>query len=207
MGRRSEMPRRSIIVILILFLSACSLPETKVYSLYIPVDKAAVGIKTDASIVITVHSPRYLAQPYIAFRISPYQLEISRYSKWVSSPDDMIRDEFRTALSSTGLFKEVTVSPFSHIGFYSLVINLRKFERLDEGNSSFGELLLDADLLGPDSRTLYHGTITKKVHLDDRGFLSLARGLSLGLVEGLNEVRPRIEEAMKNQSSEAGGKE
>ncbi len=188
-----------IIILSIFFISACTMPETNIYSLYLPnppspplLKGGKGGFSSDASIVIRMHSPRYLTQSYIAYRYSPYQLEISRYSKWESPPGDMVKEAFKDSLSTTGLFKEVRVLNTISGEFYSLEINLKRFEGYDAGNDSFGELLFDVNLFSPDGRELYIGTISKKVKLDDRGFLSLAKGLSSALTEGIGEVRNNI---------------
>ena len=193
------MQRVLLIILSIFFISACTMPETNIYSLYLPnpplppFSKGGEGgFSADASIVIRIHSPRYLTQSYIAYRYSPYQLEISRYSKWESPPSDMVKEAFKDSLSTTGLFKEVRVLNTISGEFYSLEINLKRFEGYDAGSDSFGELLFDVNLFSPDGRELYIGTISKKVKLDDRGFLSLAKGLSSALTEGIGEVRNSI---------------
>lgn len=85
--------------------------ETRIYNLYLPMDKGkAIHTKVDASIAILIHSPRYLTQPYIVYRESPYQIEISRYSKWEVSPDEKMREVFKEAVSSMRTFKEVKVA-------------------------------------------------------------------------------------------------
>ncbi|MEW6417782.1 MAG: ABC-type transport auxiliary lipoprotein family protein [Nitrospirota bacterium] len=185
------MQRVLLIILNIFLISACTMPETKIYSIHIPnppVPPFSKGGESDASIVIRVHSQRYLTQSYIAYRNSPYQLEISRYSKWESPPCDMVKDAFKDSFSSSGLFKEVRVSNTAPEGFYLLEINLKRFERSDEGVDSFGELVFDVSLLSPDGRELYRNTISKKINLDDKSFLSLARGLSDAIAEGIKEV-------------------
>lgn len=199
------MLKRAIIFSLITVFAACSMPETQIYSLHIPdnpsstlpLDKGSTGGVKDASIAILINSPRYLAQPYIACRNSPYQLLISRYSKWDSAPDEMVRQALRDTLSATGLFKDVRASNVVPSGFYSLKINLKRFERLDEGSDSFGELAFDVNLLSPDGRDLYQGFITKKVKLENKSFLALAKGLSNSLTEGIEEVWSNVEKSLR----------
>jgi len=196
------MQRGLLIVLTIFFISSCTMPETKIYSIHMPdspvlpppnADKGKEGVSSSvASIVIRIHSQRYLDQPYIAYRNSPYQLEISRYSKWESSPSDMVKDAFKDSFLSTGLFKEVRVSNIVPEGFYLLEVNLKRFERSDAGNDSFGELVFDVNLFSPDGRELYRSIMSKKVGLDDKNFLSLARGLSDALAEGIAEVTNNV---------------
>jgi hypothetical protein len=59
-------------------------------------------------------------------------------------------------------------------------------------NDSFGELVFDVNLFSPDGRELYRSNMSKKVSLDDKSFLSLARGLSNALAEGMVEVKNSV---------------
>ena len=186
------MQKGLMIIVSFFLLFACSMPETKIYSIYVPIESKTVNGKTDNSVTIVVHAPRYLTQPYIAYRESPYQLKISKYSKWDASPNEIVRVGFKDSLSSTEIFQEVRISNTVPKGFYSLTVNLKRFERYDEGKDSFGELVMDVDLLSPDARELYRSSISKRVRLDDQSFLSLAKGLSNALAEGISEVRGNI---------------
>jgi uncharacterized lipoprotein YmbA len=192
------MQKGIMIIISFFLLFACSMPETKIYSICVPIESKTVNGKTDNSVTIVVHAPRYLTQPFIAYRESPYQLKISKYSKWDASPSEIVRGGFKDSLSSTGIFQEVRVSSAIPRGFYSLRVNLKMFERYDEGRDSFGELVMDVDLLSPDARELYRSSISKRVRLDDQSFLSLARGLSSALAEGISEVRSNIVQSITN---------
>jgi ABC-type uncharacterized transport system auxiliary subunit len=195
--------KKFLIVILAVFgLSACTMPETKIYSIYITSSPASPRIQEEtrgvmakfpqASLVVLVNSPRYLSQPYIAYRNSPYQLEVSKYSKWDSSPNDMLKRALKESLSADGIFKEVRASTITPDGFYSLEIDLKKFERYDEGNNAFGELALEAKLFSPDNVELRRIAISKKIRLEDSSFLSLAKGLSQAVHEAVQEIREAL---------------
>jgi hypothetical protein len=184
------------------------MPETKIYSIYLSAPSAPRDIRKERadetntrSIVILMNSPRYLAQPYIAYRNSPYQLEISRYSKWESPPGDILKEAFKNYLSSSVVFKEVRASSVVPEGFYLFEINLNKFERYDQGNDSYGELNYDIKVYSPDSKELYRATVLKKVKLDNKTFLSLAQVLSSALSESIKEVTGSLDEAVNNYIS------
>jgi uncharacterized lipoprotein YmbA len=186
------------ILLPIFFIGACAMPETRIYSLYVPIDSGkTIHTKVDASIAIMINSPRHLTQPYIVYRKSPYQLEISRYSRWDESPEKRLCEVFKEAVSSIGILKEIRVTNSLPGGYYSLMINLKKFERSDSGNDSFSELVFDVNFISPDDKKLFQSTISKKSKLDDRTFLSLTKGLSNGLTEGVEEVKNRIEMSLK----------
>jgi uncharacterized lipoprotein YmbA len=186
------------ILLPIFFIGACAMPETRIYSLYVPIDRGkTIHTKVDASIAMMINSPRHLTQPYIVYRKSPYQLEISRYSRWDESPEKRLCEVFKDAVSSIGIFKEIRVTNSLPGGYYSLMINLKKFERSDSGNDSFSELVFDVNFISPDDKKLFQSTISKKSKLDDRTFLSLTKGLSNGLTEGVEEVKNRIEMSLK----------
>ena len=190
------MLKRMLGPLLIVSLASCAMPETRIYSLNMPAEKKISPVSADATVAVLVSSPRYLAQPYMAYRTSAYQLAISRYAKWDSPPDEIVRDAIRDGVAST-LFKDVRASSFVPSGSYSLKINLKRFERLDEGDLSFAEVAFDISLLSPEGKNLYDSSIAKKIKLEDRSFLSLAKGLSSALAEGTEEVRGTMAKALK----------
>lgn len=177
------------LLMVLIVVSGCSMPATKIYSLAIPEEKAVPAARPDASVNITLHAPRYLSQSYIAYRNSPYEIEISKYSRWDAPPSDLVRESFREALPASGIFKEVKTSPVSPDGFYTLEINLKRFERSDEGETSFGLLVFEAKLLSPAGRELYSDTVSKKVRLEEKSFLALAKGLSEALSDGISDIK------------------
>ena len=188
------------LLLLLLFVGACAMPETRVCNLSLSVEwQKTIPPEGDASIVIVINSPRYLTQPYIVYRKSPYQLEISRYSKWEASPNEMLRRVFKDALSSAQRFKEVRVMNIVPDGFYSLKINLKRFERSDMGNDSFGEFVFDVQFISPEGKELYQNSISKRTKLEDRTFLSLAKGLSGAVAEGVDEVRDNIDRSLEGK--------
>lgn len=192
------------ILLTVLLISACAMPETKIYSIQLsappPASPAKEGTTGDAqvragsnkSIVVLVDTPRHLAQSYIVHRSSPYHLEISRYSKWVSAPSEMVREALKEYLSSTGIFREVRGSSVVREEFYSLEIGLKKFEQSEEGKDSFGDVLFDVKLISPEGGEIYRGTVSRHVVLEDSTFLSLAKGLSAALSDGVQEITGRI---------------
>lgn len=194
--------RKVLFLILSFFLiSACSMPDTKIYSLYIPESDPIKGLgevvietnpKTGAALVILVQSPRYLAQPYIAHRNSPFQIEISKYSKWVSPPSEVLKEALKDSLLPTNLFSEIRTSKSVPEGFFLLEVSLKKFERFDEGSESFGSMMFGAKLVSPEGKVIYQETISKHIRLEDRTFLSLAVGLSRAFSESMEEVREGV---------------
>lgn len=173
-------------------IAACSMPETNIYSLYLPVEKNLVNKQAKVSVAVNVKALKYLSQPYIVHRDSPYSLEIGKYSKWYAAPNEIIKDAFKERLASAGLFKEVVAANFAPADFYSLRINLTGFERVDTEGGSFGKLAFDAEFYSPEGKRLYRRVISKEKRLEDKGFLSLAKGLSAALSEGLEEVKADI---------------
>ncbi len=187
----SKLHQALIGLVAFFVVSGCTMPHTKIYSLYLPAEKKAADEKTDASVSIVVRSPRYLSQPYIAYRKSPYQLDISRYDKWDSAPSDMVRDAFRESFSASGAFKAVRASGLIPEGFYSVEIELRKFERLDTHGAPEGALDLAFTISSPSGQVLYQGELSKRIKLSDASYLGLAQALSSGLKESIDEVKDR----------------
>jgi ABC-type uncharacterized transport system auxiliary subunit len=194
----AESAIRSITVcfaLTVFFLSACTMPDTKIYSLNLNAPEISSTVKdgfSDKSLVILVNAPRYLSQPYIAYRNSPYELEISRYSKWEASPQEMFKAALKNYLSAAGIFKEVRVSNIVPEGFYHLDMDIKKFERHDEGNDSYGELMFDFALFSPDEVRLSGGAVSKKIKLEDKTNLGLAKGLSKALDQAIKEATEAV---------------
>jgi uncharacterized lipoprotein YajG len=58
------MQKGLMIIISFFLLFACSMPETKIYSIYVPIESKTVNEKNDTSVTIVVHAPRYLTAIY-----------------------------------------------------------------------------------------------------------------------------------------------
>jgi uncharacterized lipoprotein YmbA len=198
------MKKNLFILLTVLLISACAMPETKIYSIPLPAPSPASHSEegrtvnawahagSDRSIVVLVDSPRHLSQSYIVRKNSPYHLEISKYSKWVSTPSEMLREAMMEYLSSTGLFTKVRGSSISREECYALEVSLKKFEQSEEAQDSFGDIFFNVKLVSPEGRELYRGTVSRHVRLDDHTFLSLAKGLSASLSESVKEITDRI---------------
>ncbi len=179
-------------VLSVVFLLSCTMSDTRIYSLSLPAVKEMSRSGAVVSVNVVLHTPSYLDQPYIAYRISSYELEISNSSRWDSSPADMVKEAIKDSLSSSGLFGAVRSSVVTPPGFYQCEVNLRRFERLDKENDSFGELDFEVTFLSPEGSILYNGSISKEGKLDDRSFVSLAKFLSEALSQGLDETSAAI---------------
>jgi uncharacterized lipoprotein YmbA len=174
------------------FLFSCTMPDTRIYSLSLPPMNEMTHAGGTASVNVLLHAPRYLDQPYIAYRISPYELEVSNASRWDASPADMVKQAVRDSLSFSGSFEAVTTSPLTPQGFYRCEISLRRFERFDNGRDSFGEMDFQITFLSPKGEVLYRGSLSREEKLDDRSFASLAKSLSGALSQGVEEAKTGI---------------
>lgn len=179
----SNLLRKGILLFGVILLVACSMPETRIYSLHLPPDSSKPVARKQAMITLRVQSPRYLAQPYVAHRLSPYQLDISRYAKWDSAPDEMVREIFRNALSAQ--YQDVRASNYVSEGSLVLNINLKRFEQVD---ASFAELAFDAVLYSAEGKELYRIEEQKRVEIDTKDTAGVAKGLSAALSDAVREV-------------------
>lgn len=177
------MLRRGFILVGVFLMAACSMPETRIYSLHMPPGDNRAQVRKQAIITLRVQSPRYLAQPYLAHRVSPYQLDISRYAKWDSAPVEMVREIFRESLSV--VYQDVRTSNYTPEGSFVLNINLKRFERVDD---AYAELAFDAALFSAEGREIQHIDVNKKVQLDVKDPAGVAKGLSSALSESVKEV-------------------
>jgi ABC-type uncharacterized transport system auxiliary subunit len=165
-----------------------TMPETRTYSIVIAHDKAeSLAEESAQSIAIHIDSDDYLKQPYIVLRTSPFELDISHYSRWESSPYKIVRREFVRALSSTGRFNAVKSTSSTPKDFYLLAIELRQFELLKKEGKSFSTLEMDVVLRSPKGAELFNKRISKERALVENDSRALAEGLSDLLSEVLEE--------------------
>lgn len=166
-----------------LVMISCSMPETKIYSLHMPAENVRPQTKKQTVITLKVQSPRYLSQPYIAHRLSEYQLDISRYAKWDSAPSEMVRDAFRDSLSA--VYQDVRVSTYVKEDSVVLTVNLKHFERVNDGHA---ELAFDALLHSVEGKEIYRIDVDKTVKIETKDSTGLAKALSAALTESVREV-------------------
>jgi hypothetical protein len=103
-----------------------------------------------------------------------------------------MRRAIKESLCSSGFFAVVRTLAFAPPGFYDCEVNLRRFERFDKGNDSFGELDFEITFRSPGGRVLYNASTSKEGKLPDRSYSSLARFLSEALSRGLDEANAAI---------------
>jgi uncharacterized lipoprotein YmbA len=194
----------AVIMILLFFISACSMPETRIYSISVQHDLETADSQVDRSIVIQMDSEDYLRQPYIVHRNSPYELKIAKYSKWESSPYKIVRKEFKDALVSIDLFSDIRISSVSQKNSCTLRVNLSKFERHDEGDKSYALLEFNIDLLSPVGQKIYSDSVSSKESLDEKDFENLAEVMSLSLKRDIDKTVTAMAEAIRKQMKAAG---
>ncbi|MBF0566271.1 MAG: hypothetical protein HQK89_13625 [Nitrospirae bacterium] len=190
---------------------SCTMPQTKIYSLYVSAaaakDTMAAKDNTEAAgvgtigkdkkvlyLVVQVDSPRYLQQPFIADRGSVYDLVLSKYDKWDAPPTKMVGEEFIKAFYRTGLYNEIRETLVASGDNYVAKIKLRRCERFNEPGNLYGEIAFDLNVYSPDGQDIYRDTFEKRVKLPDGSFKSLAEGLSSALSEALAVVIPKASE-------------
>jgi ABC-type uncharacterized transport system auxiliary subunit len=185
----------SLLASILPLTASCSIPESKIYSVYIK-REAAPQARGTASLIISLDADRMLAQPYIVYRDSPYQLRISGYSKWDSPPVRIVAAQMEDAFHESGIFDGVHVSDTFTEGLYALKVDLHRFEEFDEPDGTFAQIEFDCELIAPDGKPLFYATLLKRRRLEDKSFLSLAKGMSEALQEAIAEVRDKTNAAV-----------
>jgi len=180
-------------------LTSCtSVPATSIYTLDLPVaEKQMSPNAEDPSLAVHVRSPRYLAQPFIAMRTSPYELDISRFSKWDRPPDELIAEAVRDTIAQTGKFKEVEVYHMPPGGTYVLDLNLRQFELSKEGASSHALFALDVTLTSPAGDEVFSAQYSYDEAFASGGLQRLAEKLSASIEDALNKTRTGVLDSVK----------
>lgn len=178
------------LAIMSMFLACATVPRTSIYTIDIQYEEKAMKASAqEPALAVRVRSPRYLQQPYIAERTSPYKLDLSPYSRWDRPPDRLLADALRETFFRTGRFREVEIYNSPPEDYYTVDATLRNFELSGEEDSAYALLSLDVTLSSPGGGELYSGSFSKKSKLGERSFRDLAEELSLALDEALRSAR------------------
>jgi ABC-type uncharacterized transport system auxiliary subunit len=110
----------------------------------------------------------------------------------------MLKHGLSLIIDVSGLYREIRASNAVPADSYSLAIELKRFEAVDEGSDAFGEVILQVAFLSPRGTEQQNGRITKRAKLDGTDSSSLAKGLSSALAEGLEDVISLVAAAVKN---------
>ena len=185
--------RRTIGILLgIVILFGCSMPATSIYSLSIEQVSTSYKSAYDFPLGLVLHSPQYLSQAYIASRSSPYELRISKYSKWEAPPDRMVGESFRDFLFSAGIFQDIRIFRSPRKGLYNLELKIRRFERLNEGGKSYGLLTIDTIFSDNKGKLLFRKVIADTQELAGNDYASLAKGMSILMKRAYEELEKEI---------------
>ncbi|QWR77465.1 ABC-type transport auxiliary lipoprotein family protein [Candidatus Magnetomonas plexicatena] len=189
------MNRLFVAAALLVMVFSCSVEQNKIYSLNISSfeNVSTTGV-TDVSLGILVTAPKYLSQPYLSHRSTPYELTTELYSKWEAPPVKMISENFRNALYDLTFFKDVRILTVQRRDYYCLKINLRRFERFNYNTPLQGVVEFDYDLFTPDDKNILHGVFSQKSPLSDKSFTALAESLSIALKDALTQIVPKVKE-------------
>ncbi len=194
--------KRLLIILFAIFIVSCTTLETRIYSLHLGDVTEKIRTQEPSPLAfLSVKAPRHLEQPYIIFRSSPYELFPSQYAKWDSAPAEIIREKFTEYLIKCGIFKEVRSARYrrSDSG-YLVVINLRDFSRLDEPSASYGVVSLGLTMKDYGGNEVYSREFIKKERLEDKTYLSLAKGLSVAVGSILREMALDMKEVMRSSA-------
>jgi ABC-type uncharacterized transport system auxiliary subunit len=184
-----------IIIILSALISACSIPETKIYNLHVNESGRSKNIlykKTGSSIAIHVEAPDYLAQPYIVTRTSPYEIKISKTAKWESPPKRFIKQALKKVFSGSGYFDHVSLSQIKREGYYWLIVDLKRFELVEEDAGFSGEVIMDVSLFDHEMNSVFMSTINRKKQIRNKDYRNLAAVLGTFIPEGLDEIKDTV---------------
>lgn len=186
--------KRMLMILIFIFVVSCSSAEMKIYSIYMPISNEAISSsKRGETLYLTVRAPRHLEQPYIIFRNSPYELNLSTYSKWEASPSDIIKQNMMEVLTSKKIYREVKLTrPQANEQVEVMIIDLKDFSRYDEGQISYGMLQFAVTLRDKNNKEIYQKDFKVREQLEDRTYLSLAKKISQVLMNIAQDISNSI---------------
>ncbi|MCX8027462.1 MAG: ABC-type transport auxiliary lipoprotein family protein [Thermodesulfovibrionales bacterium] len=181
-----------------ILIFSCSTTTTKIYSINITqYPQESKKVKTDEALLLKVNSSMYFKQSYIIYRSSVYEMMQSQYAKWDTPPDDFLRHQITKAFMAKGLFKEVHQTKSSHVSkSFLLNVDIKDFSRYDDINTSYAVLILDVNLKDTLGNSIYNKEISLKQGIDDRSYLSLAKGMSVLMTNALQTITDDVENSL-----------
>ncbi|MFQ3574152.1 MAG: ABC-type transport auxiliary lipoprotein family protein [Thermodesulfovibrionales bacterium] len=187
------------LLLLLVMLMSCNTMQTRIYSINVSqYPQESKAVKIDEGVFLQVKSNRHFKQTYIIYRSSIYEMMQSTYARWDNTPDDILREQITEALTRKGFFKDVkTLRSTVTGGFFRLDVDIRDFSRFDDSNTSYAVLGIKTTLKDPKGKTIYAKEEEFKQRLDDRTYLSLAKGMSIVMTSVLLKMTDEIEEALK----------
>ena len=188
------MRRIALSLVLLACAAACSMPETRIYSLNADAGPKAAAKQAPVAVSVRVQSPRYLAQPYIVERVSPNQLAVSRYGRWEGTPEEMVKGVLRDALRPR--VREVTVNR-AVVDAFALNVEVKRFEKSIEGKASSALLILDYSLVGPDQSERFRSTCSRKIALQGADNQEFARAMGEAVASAAEEIAATVSERLR----------
>lgn len=181
-----------------ILIFSCSTATTKIYSINITqYPQESQKVKTDDLLLLKVSSNRYFKQNYIIYRSSIYEMMQSQYARWDTPPDEFLKHQITKALITKGLFKEVHQTKPSYANKYFLLhVDIKDFSRYDDLNTIYAVLILDINLKDALGNSIYNKEISLKQGIDDRSYLSLAKGMSVLMTNALRTITDDIENSL-----------
>ena len=104
----------------------------------------------------------------------------------------MVREAFSDAFYSRGISKEVKTLNFVPAGYYSVDINSEGLRGLIQAMIRSGKWILMSMFLSPEGKEIYRKTISRKIGLERKDNLNLAKSLSSALSEAVDEAMTGI---------------
>lgn len=182
--------------IALLVIAGCATPETRIYSIHIPRPDIVAPLAKAVPLAISLEAPRHLSQPYITTRTSPYEVELSRSSKWESSPEVMVREELVRTFAAMPAFSDVRLASRPPSGYYLLKVTLQRFERIQEKGDYLAEFAADVSISFPDTAEMNRLFIVRRIPVRDAGYAALAEGLSTALSQGMADISSLVKSAV-----------
>jgi cholesterol transport system auxiliary component len=133
MGSKIKFYIQLFFLMTLLMLEGCSLlspvssPSMKTYLLNDPVTQIASSAKSRKVLLVSeITSPAWLNTAQMAYQLENNQISYFALNQWAAPPADLLQPVVVHAISSAGLYRAVTVAPFS--GDYDQRVDIQLLE-------------------------------------------------------------------------------
>jgi len=184
----------------LLLLAACAAPpETRYFRVEYPLPAASADIPLPLTLGIArVSASEPYHQERIIYRDSPYQVQYYARDRWESPPVEMVNDRLLEQFTASGRFQRVVPWRRGEAAGYLLETRLRRFEELDEGDTWYGLVELEYELLDRNGRSLLRQVASQRIRVESRNPEGTVVALSRGLRAALDEVLAKSVGALRD---------
>ncbi len=184
-------------VSLILFQCGGSIPDMHYYLIDYPISMKSDISKPVHQIVLGVarfEAALLYKEERLVYRDSPYEGKYYHYHRWITSPEQMIKEQVIEQLKASNLFEQVRAFPkYSPVDFV-LQGTIKALEEWDESDQWYARVQIAFELVSAtENHIIWQKTIEKKNRVPHKSPAEVVKGINLGVQQCITEVEQELD--------------